>query len=397
MRVLQICPKPPRPSIDGGCLAMDAITKGLLDAGCDVRVLVTSTHKHPAKLKEIDNDYLKKVGFKSFSIDTRVKPLSALKHLITGVSYNISRFESYELDAEIQKLISENDFDCIILESLFTGAYINTIRKFSKAKIILRAHNVEHQIWSGLANNTSHGIKKWYLTKLSKQLKAYEIKCLNEVDAIIPITKVDGNIFKRLGAVVPIHVTSYGLEIKEGNGDSEKPEFNHVFHFGSMDWEPNVHGVRWLVNEVWPIVIKAIPKAQLVLAGRNMPPEFKSNLTSGISVVGEVADASEFLNRPGIMTIPLHSGSGMRIKAVEGMAAGKPTVSTELGVRGIGVIDGKHVLISDEAEGFASSIIGLLQDSEKAREIAECGKQYVREHFSNNKIIDKLVKFLGQL
>jgi len=56
MRVLQICPKPPRPSIDGGCLAMDAITKGLLDAGCDVRVLVTSTHKHPAKLKEIDKE-----------------------------------------------------------------------------------------------------------------------------------------------------------------------------------------------------------------------------------------------------------------------------------------------------------------------------------------------------
>ena len=397
MRVLQICPKPPRPSVDGGCLAMDAITTGLLAAGCDLKVLATSTHKHPVKLDEIAEYYLNSVGLSTFNIDTRVKPFSALTHLITGKSYNISRFHSFELDSEIEKLITENDFDFIILESLYTASYIETIRKVSKAKIILRAHNVEHQIWEGLASKARVGLKKWYLRRLSKQLKSYEVKRLNDVDAIIPITEEDAETFKRLGANVPVSVSAFGLDFSEDGRESENLEYDHVFHFGSMDWEPNVHGVSWLVDEVWPIVRKEIPKAELVLAGRNMPPGFSSNTTAGIFVIGEVHDASKFLKRSGIMTIPLHSGSGMRIKAVEGMAAGKPTVSTHLGVCGLGLTEGKHALIADDAAGFASNIIILLQDSNKARNIAESGKKHIREHFSNKKIIRLLIEFLRQL
>ena len=188
-----------------------------------------------------------------------------------------------------------------------------------------------------------------------------------------------------------------GIDFSEDGRESENLEYDHVFHFGSMDWEPNVHGVSWLVDEVWPIVRKEIPKAELVLAGRNMPPGFSSNTTAGISVIGEVHDASKFLKRSGIMTIPLHSGSGMRIKAVEGMAAGKPTVSTHLGVCGLGLTEGKHALIADDAAGCASNIIILLQDSNKARNIAESGKKHIREHFSNKKIIRLLIEFLRQL
>jgi len=128
-----------------------------------------------------------------------------------------------------------------------------------------------------------------------------------------------------------------------------------------------------------------------------MPPEFFSNSSVGVSVIGEVADASEFLKRSGIMTIPLHSGSGMRIKAVEGMAAGKPTVSTHLGVCGLGLTEGKHALIADDAGGFASNIIELLENGEVAQNISESGKKHIREHFSNKKIIKRLIEFLGQL
>ena len=164
-----------------------------------------------------------------------------------------------------------------------------------------------------------------------------------------------------------------------------------------MDWEPNVQGVRWLVMEVWPIVREKLPKARLVLAGRNMPQEFTTDLAQGITVLGEVADAADFLKRPGIMTIPLHSGSGMRVKAVKGMEAGKPTVSTQLGVCGLGVANGKHALIADDAAGFASNIIILLEDREKARYIVKNGVQHIRENFSNKEIIMKLVEFLRQL
>ena len=43
MKVLQLCHKPPKPSIDGGCLAMDALTQGLLDQGHEVKILSIHT------------------------------------------------------------------------------------------------------------------------------------------------------------------------------------------------------------------------------------------------------------------------------------------------------------------------------------------------------------------
>ena len=62
-----------------------------------------------------------------------------------------------------------------------------------------------------------------------------------------------------------------------------------------MDWEPNVEGVRWLLKEVWPKVLEMKADAQLVLAGRNMPEEFKPDSGSNIVVMGEVESAEEFL------------------------------------------------------------------------------------------------------
>jgi len=128
-----------------------------------------------------------------------------------------------------------------------------------------------------------------------------------------------------------------------------------------------------------------------------MPRSFRSEEDKGIEVVGEVKSAAEFLKRPGIMTIPLHSGSGMRVKAIEGMSAGIPTVSTTIGVCGLGVIHKKHALIADSAEDFASALIALLQDKHLANQLACAGKEHIQKTFSNKLIISELTTFLHEI
>ena len=58
MRILQLCHKPPRPALDGGCLAMDAMTMGFLENGAQVKVLTASTQTHPIRMDELDPAYL---------------------------------------------------------------------------------------------------------------------------------------------------------------------------------------------------------------------------------------------------------------------------------------------------------------------------------------------------
>ncbi|MDA9836014.1 hypothetical protein N9C00_03560, partial [Flavobacteriales bacterium] len=146
MRILQLCPKPPRPSLDGGCLAMDAITRGFVAQGHNVKMLVVSTDKHPFKIEEFDSDYVKSTDIEAVSIDTTLNPTDALKSMVQGKSYHIARFYSKDFINKLEEILSSSQFDIIFVESLFLSSYAPILRAHSNAKIILRAHNVEHSI-----------------------------------------------------------------------------------------------------------------------------------------------------------------------------------------------------------------------------------------------------------
>ncbi|MBK6282871.1 MAG: hypothetical protein IPF54_09580 [Draconibacterium sp.] len=91
-----------------------------------------------------------------------------LNLLFSKRPYNATRFISNTFARELQKVLRENDFDVVQLEGLYVCPYIPLIRKNSKAKIIYRAHNIEHEIWSRTAV-MAHGPEKWYLKNLSKE------------------------------------------------------------------------------------------------------------------------------------------------------------------------------------------------------------------------------------
>ena len=95
------------------------------------------------------------------------------------------------------------------------GVYIDTIKKYSKAKIVLRAHNIEHFIWRRHIANEKISLKKLYLTLQNKRLKKFELEVISKVDAIVPITKTDEDEFKKLGFTKPIFTCITGVDVKE--------------------------------------------------------------------------------------------------------------------------------------------------------------------------------------
>ncbi len=390
MRILQICHKPPRPSLDGGCRAMDAMTRGLLRAGHSVKVLTAYTEKHPWQPDSIDSEWLKETQAEAVFIDTRLNTIDAFSSLITGDSYNISRFHSPDLERVLTALLKKSVFDLILFESLFTAPYLKTVRLYSDGLAILRAHNVEHRIWQFLADETPQFTRKKYLNWLAEKLEKYEVSVLSDFDGIVGISEEDLTNFRELGCELPMQLVPFGLDNQEWPEDSSGPA-NHVFHLGAMDWRPNQQGVRWFVNRVWPLIRQRIPNASLRLAGRNFSSSWDAPENMGIQVLGEIADAWDMMSDSGIMVIPLMSGSGMRIKAIEALAAGRPIVSTPLGVEGIPAEDGKHLMIASTPERFAACVIELLEQHELASKIGSEGRRWAKEHYENDKLISSMV------
>ncbi|HRD37448.1 MAG TPA: glycosyltransferase family 4 protein, partial [Bacteroidia bacterium] len=81
--------------------------------------------------------------------------------------------------------------------------------------------------------------------------------------------------------------------------------------------------------------------------GRDMPEKFRKLNLPNVMVIEKVADSKTFYNEHEIMLVPLLSGSGLRIKIIEGMAYGKPIVSTAIGAEGIKYTHGKNILIAN--------------------------------------------------
>ena len=377
MKVLQLCNKPPYPPVDGGTMAMNSITQGLLQAGCEVRVLTVESDKHPLRRDQLPADY--------------VRPLSAAVAMLCGESYHVKRYRSEAFAAKLRQVLQADRYDVVHVESIFLTPYLPLIRRYSDAKVILRAHNVEHLIWRRVAESTRHGLRRWYLKHLSLTLRAYELEHIGDYDGVVCITRNDADYFRANGCRRPIVDIPFGVEIEELPNVEAEPA--SLFHIGAMDWMPNRESIQWMLDEVWPVVHREVPQARLYLAGRKMPERWMRADIEGVNVVGEVPDAMHFIASKQINVVPLLSGSGIRVKIIEAMSVGKAVVTTTVGAQGIDYTDGENLLIANTPQEFAQQIKRLVDDPGYCSRVGQAAARLVAEHYDGRRLAARLTDF----
>ena len=394
MKILQITNKVPYPVIDGGAIACMNLVRGFSLLGHDVTILAMNTIKHNVTLNEIPDSIKELAKFKLVNVPAGISRVNALLNLFFSKKpYNATRFISKTFAAELQKVLQENDFDVIQLEGLYVCPYIPLIRKNSNAKIIYRAHNIEHEIWSRTAVMAS-GLEKWYLNNLSKRIKSFEVQTLNKYDLLVPITSRDGDILNKLGNTKPVHVSQTGIDSSVLIPNSKNLKHPTLFHIGSLEWTPNQEGLIWFFDNCWDAIREKYPDLQFFIAGRNAPAWFQKKIDlPNVVFKGEVADAYEFMNSKSIMVVPLFSGSGMRIKIIEGMALGKPIVTTAVGTEGISTTSGVNIVVTEDAAGFVKAISDLIENREYFDNISKNAIEYIHEKFDNLSSASSLIEF----
>lgn len=379
MHILQLCKKFPYPIKDGESIAVTYLAKGLQKLGHEISLLAMNTTKHPVRVSSVraKMGYYKEIHHSR--IDNEVKPLHAFLNLFSSDSYNISRFDNEAFRIKLIKLLSQNQYDIIQLESLYLAPYIDDIRANSDAPVVLRAHNVEHEIWERMAQNEPMGLRRWYLEYSGRKLKKYEEEQLHHIDHLIPISDIDETKFRRIGYRGSSMAIPIGLDLANFKPQLvDEGDLLSISFIGSLDWMPNIEGLNWFLDHVWPHVNEIFPKLKLHVAGRNCPEWIKNMQVKNLIVEGEVRDSSKFITKHPIMVVPLLSGSGLRAKIIEAMALGRVVISTSLGLEGIPAKDKNHVLVANSAQDFIRKLTfchrhrkHLCTLSRKARQLTE--------------------------
>ncbi len=397
MRILQICNKAPYPANDGSSIAIYNMSRGFIENGAELHLLTINTKKHYKPDNEIPEDFKRQSNYVSVYRNTDVHAWGAIFNLFGSQSYFVSRFYFPEFEDRLTDLLQKYDFDWVQLEGLFMGNYIPAIRKFSKAKIAIRTHNIEHLIWERMIAHERNPLKKNYLNIQNSRLKAFELQTLPQADAVVTITEYDKHYFQELGIKTAYFVSPTGILLDRYVQKPELEEPFSVFHFGSMDWMPNVEAVDWFLKEVWKPYFENLPQYTFYIAGRNMPPHLLASSYQNVKILPDVPDNIAFYNSKQIMLVPLLSGSGMRIKIIEGMAMGKAIISTTIGAEGMPVSAGKNIMLADTAADFARNIKELCNNASLRTELQKNARIFISEKFNNQNLLAALINFYRSL
>lgn len=394
MRLLQITKKFPYPLHDGESIAVINLSRALVELGWEVDLLAMNTSKHPFKGDLTPAELCHYSTVSHCPIDNKVTWKGAFFHLVTGKSYQAERFVDYSFDQKLGNMLRDGDYDVVQLESFYLSPYVDTIRRYSHAHVSMRAHNIEHLIWKRLADHTPRGLKRWYLKRISKELKDLESTYLNSYDSILSISPCDLEMFSHFGFDGPLVNIPIGLEVL-GYDQVSADETQDIGFIGTLDWRPNEQGLRWFLDEVWNKCINIIGDSRLQIAGRGASASLRGKLKSTPYCYfhGEVPCADQFLQINSIMIVPLLSGSGMRVKIIEGMAKGMLVITTRTGLEGIPAIHGKEVLVADTPEEFVSCIQLALQQPDTMKAIQENAISFVEREFDMLKHGKKLHDF----
>jgi len=375
MRILILTPRLPWPPTDGGRVAMSRLAGSLVACGAEVEILSLNPRKHrgvaagPLPIEAID-------------IDTSRFVIPSMR-----VPYVVARFISRRYREALVATLQRFKPDVVQIESPFMLPYADEVRD---AKVVLRSLNVEFRIWEGLARNERNPLRRVALRRVASSLRDYELRAMNEVDAIVPISEDDARDFRELGCTRPMYVVPCGVLVGQRTADSGQR--NAVGFIGSLDFLPNQEAVKWIIDELWPRVLERAPEARLSIAGSS-PPDWLRR--KPVELRGNVPDAQAFMREMAVIIAPLFSGGGMRIKVLEAMALGKPIVATTLGAGGI-EHDG-DVLIADDADSFAAAVVRLLRDPAEAARLGAAARANVARRYDSDTLARGLLTFYETL
>jgi sugar transferase (PEP-CTERM/EpsH1 system associated) len=163
---------------------------------------------------------------------------------------------------------------------------------------------------------------------------------------------------------------------------ADKVKTQDVVFTGNMGYPPNIDAALFLANDIFPLVLKQIPEAKLLIAGANPHAKVMALKSTQITVSGWLPDIRDSYSSARIFIAPMRIGTGLQNKLLEAMAMKLPSITSDLANQALGAKQNEEILVGNNAKEFANHIINLLQNESFANTIAQNGNDFVKRSFN---------------
>jgi glycosyltransferase involved in cell wall biosynthesis len=333
---------------------------------------------------------------------TRSADLHSLcRSALSGQPFTILRDDLPEMRSKLTEIIASRCFDAIHADQLSMAAHaLWAQQKIEEGKshvhpsMVLDAHNAYYLIPQRLADVATNPLLKLFLRRETRLTARYEARTYAHFDHVITVTEQDLTAIRQLAQFddnAP-HFTTIPICVDASTPPIDRdPEARGLLMIGGLHWPPNADAVRWFFHEIWPLVISRVPHARVYIVGARPPSDIRAlgnyvdisrpekAVGAPVVVTGYVSDPAPFIHESAVLVVALRSGGGMRVKIVEAMQWGLPIVTTTIGCEGIHVTHEQDVLIADDPEAFAQSLVKVLREPIEAQKLAKGGRRLVAQ------------------
>jgi sugar transferase (PEP-CTERM/EpsH1 system associated) len=286
------------------------------------------------------------------------KRAKQVRSLASRTPYDSLATYSRGLQRAIDRVAAQRHVDVVQIESTLLSIF----RLPPEALVIVDEHNIDYEYYDRMRENERSPLRRAYYRLEQLRFRRFEQRCWRDVDGCVMTSDREAEEVRRVAPATPVAGVPNGVDVEYFRPTDEPVEPKTIVFNGTLDYRPNLDGAAFLLEQVLPRLRERHPDVRVVLVGRGSQSDLDAFRGPGIEVTGEVPDVRPYLARAAVVTVPIRTGSGTRLKVVEGLAMGRPMVSTTLGCEGVDVRHEEHLLIADTAESFADAVARLLDD-----------------------------------
>lgn len=277
-------------------------------------------------------------------------------------------------------------YDYVLLE----GEYVYEVMNNPTLKykhLVTRIHNDEVRYHVSLSRSSRNLLKKAFFILEAVKFHIFKKLKSKRMGRMLFISR-DEYLRQKDSLQNPLWMPPGRVEFRRRLSDGSS-----VVYVGSLFMENNIHGLRWYLDNVHPLLQKKSDKYRLIIAGNTKGRDIRELLAGRLNIdfYDSPAQLEDIYDRGAVFIAPIFFGSGVKMKVLEAIQFGLPVVTTTIGAEGTGMLDSVHLKIADTPSEFVSAIGSILESRDYGRSLVSNSQNYLATHMNQRAILESVL------
>lgn len=381
MKILMVTPYVPYPPSSGGQIRTYNLLKYLSQNN---EITLVALYKNDEEKKY--ESYLKKYCRKIYLCKRPSSPWqlkNIFKTIFSSSPFLVVRNYSDEAKTVINKLLSQEKFDVIHAETFYVMPHIPQ----TKVPTVLVEQTIEYKVYKHFVNSLPFYLRFFIYFDIDIiKLKYWERFYWKKANAVVVVSSSDEKLIKNeepllKTSIIPNCVGDEMIINKLEKKDLKSPA---IFFQGNFFWLQNVEAAKFIINKIYPQLIKELPYVKVIIAGQNAK-KLGDMINKNINIVNiepnDIDKVKELFKKNSLFIAPIFGPGGTRLKILAAMGSGMPVISSITGIEGLEVTNNKNVVIASDQQEFVAKIKQLLSNNDLYEKIRSNAYNLVKEKY----------------